>query len=62
MSILIAIDHGNYACKTPNFSFTSGLVELSGKTTIHETDIRANAIGYQLLGNHQLRRLTKMEG
>jgi len=39
MSILIAVDHGNYACKTPNFSFTSGLMELSGKATIHETDI-----------------------
>jgi len=34
MSILIAVDHGNYACKTPNFSFTSGLMELSGKATI----------------------------
>jgi plasmid segregation protein ParM len=39
MSILIAVDHGNYAIKTPNFSFISGLMELSGKATIHETDI-----------------------
>lgn len=39
MSILIAVDHGNYAMKTPNFTFTSALLELSGKATIHETDI-----------------------
>lgn len=39
MSILIAVDHGNYAMKTPHFNFVSGLLELSGKATIHETDI-----------------------
>lgn len=39
MSVLIAVDHGNYAIKTPHFSFMSGLMELSGKATIHETDI-----------------------
>lgn len=39
MSILVAVDHGNYAIKTPNFSFTSGLLELSGKATIHQTEI-----------------------
>lgn len=37
--MLIAVDHGNYSIKTPNTSFVSGLMELSGKTTIHETDI-----------------------
>ena len=25
--MLIAIDHGNYAIKTPHFSFVSGLIE-----------------------------------
>ncbi len=36
--MLFSIDHGNYAVKTPNTSFTSALLELSGKATIHETD------------------------
>ncbi|HBU11344.1 MAG TPA: hypothetical protein DEB31_00995 [Clostridiales bacterium] len=36
--MLIAVDHGNYAIKTPNTSFTSALLELSGKATIHETE------------------------
>ena len=39
MSVLIAVDHGNYATKTPNLNFVSGLIELSGKAAIHETDI-----------------------
>ena len=39
MSILIAVDHGNHSIKSPNFSFPSGLVELPGKATIHETDL-----------------------
>ena len=39
MSILIAVDHGNYSIKTPNYTFMSSLLALSGKTTIHETDI-----------------------
>jgi len=55
MSTLIAIDHGNYACKTPNFSFTSGLVELSGKTTIHETDIVLFGGRHWVLSNERIR-------
>ncbi len=38
MSILIAVDHGNYAIKTPHISFSSALLELSSKATIHDTD------------------------
>jgi len=34
MSILIAVDHGYYTCKTSNFSFTSGLMELSEKAIV----------------------------
>ena len=55
MSILIAVDHGNYACKTPNFSFTSGLMELSGKTAIHETDIVEFAGRHWALSNERIR-------
>jgi len=55
MSILIAIDHGNYACKTPNFSFTSGLMELSGKTTIHETDVVEFQGRHWALSNERIR-------
>lgn len=39
MSYLIAVDHGNYAVKTPNFSFTSGLIQLPSRDTICDTDI-----------------------
>lgn len=39
MSLLIAIDHGNYAIKTSHFTFGSGIMELSSKVTIHDTDI-----------------------
>ncbi len=39
MRRLIAVDHGNYAIKTPHCCFNSALLELSGKTTIHKTDI-----------------------
>lgn len=38
MSILIAVDHGNYAVKTPNFVFTSGLLEHSVKPMIKEAE------------------------
>ena len=55
MSILIAVDHGNYACKTPNFSFTSGLIELSGKTTIRETDVVEFAGRHWALSNERIR-------
>ena len=34
--MLIAIDHGNYAIKTPHFSFVSGLTEHKGKPPIAE--------------------------
>lgn len=39
MSLLIAIDHGNYAIKTSHFNFGSGIMELPSKVTIHDTDI-----------------------
>ena len=39
MSYLFAIDKGNFAVKTPNTMFPSGLVELPGKETIAQTDI-----------------------
>jgi len=39
MSYLIAIDHGNYATKTMNFNFTSGLITLASKNTIYNTDM-----------------------
>jgi len=55
MSILIAVDHGNYACKTPNFSFTSGLIELSGKNTFHETDIVEFNGKHWALSNERIR-------
>lgn len=55
MSILIAVDHGNYACKTSTFSFTSGLMELPGKATIHETDILEYAGRIWTLSNERIR-------
>ena len=39
MSYLFAIDKGNFAIKTPNFIFPSGLMELPGKETITKIDI-----------------------
>ena len=34
--MLIAIDHGNYAVKTPHFSFISGLTEHTVKPSMAE--------------------------
>jgi len=55
MPILIAVDHGNYAMKTPNFTFTSALLELSGKATIHETDIVEYGGRVWALSNERIR-------
>jgi len=64
MSYLIAIDHGNYAIKTPNFSFTSGLITLASKNTIYDTDIVEFGNQIWALSNeriHYMRDKTKDE-
>ena len=40
--MLIAIDHGNYAIKTPNYSFVSGLSEHTVKPPLTDKIICEN--------------------
>lgn len=46
--MLIAIDHGNYAIKTPNFTFVSGLVESNVPHAIQEGTLSYNDKYYAL--------------
>ena len=55
MSILIAADHGNFACKSQNFSFMSALHELPGRATIQETDIVEYKDHIWTLSNERIR-------
>ena len=48
--MLIAVDHGNYAVKTVNFSFTSGLSEHSVKPPLASEIIEYNGSFWTLTG------------
>ena len=48
--MLIAIDHGNYAIKTPNFSFVSGLAEHTVKPPMCDEILEYNGRCYSLTG------------
>ena len=48
--MLIAIDHGNYAVKTPHFSFISGLTEHTVKPPMAEEVLEYNGKYWSLTG------------
>ena len=48
--MLIAIDHGNYAIKTPHFSFISGLTEHTVKPPMAEEVLEYNGKYWSLTG------------
>ena len=49
--MLIAIDHGNYAIKTPHFSFISGLSEHTVKPPLADEVLEFGGSYWTLSGN-----------
>jgi len=62
--MLIAVDHGNYAIKTPNFSFVSGLAEHTVRPPLAEEILEYDGRYWTLSGKRisyqTIRKLRKV--